>query len=87
MWQGRGVVRNYKLKERDEINWSYVSNPIPPILGDYKLEMNLSFGVWVKMVMLIPGKYKTENVYVAVSGRRGQLQYALALEIQSSYGL
>ena len=39
------------------------------------------------MVMLIPGKYKSENVYVAVSGRRGQLQYALALEIQSSYGL
>ena len=63
--------------------------PIPfhPILGDYKLEMNLSFGIWVKMVMLIPGKYKTENVYVAISGRRGQLQYALALEIQSSYGL
>ena len=30
--------------------------------------------------MLIPGKYKTENVYVAISGRRGQLQYALALE-------
>lgn len=44
MWQGRGVVRNYKLRERDEINWSYVSNPIPPY--SRRLQVGNEFEFW-----------------------------------------